>query len=164
MSTTGIHTRWIINCDWYFLASVLGNVILTVCVCVCVLTAAREGNLQLSVREVGGTIRSLCNWEHGRKCETSLRARRTLLDTFERICVRTRPVGSSSCHPFCTLVTSVLHASPFFTAVSFGLESRRWVSLNNENNQRCPIAAPLPFPLSPTSWNTGCYGFDIRDE
>lgn len=61
------------------------------------------------------------------------------------------------------LMTSVRHMSPPFTAVSFGLESQRWVSSNNENNQCIPIATPLPIPLSPTSWETGCYGFDIRD-
>lgn len=33
-----------------------------------------------------------------------------------------------------------------------------------KNNQCCPIATPLPFPLLPTSRETGCYGFEIRHE
>lgn len=70
MSATVIHARWIINCDWYFLATVLGNVIVSVCV----LATVRGENLQLSVWEVFETIRSLCNWEHKGMCEKRWRA------------------------------------------------------------------------------------------
>lgn len=47
------------------------------------LTTARGGNLQLSVREVGGTMRSLYNWEHELSCDTSSTVRRISLDAFE---------------------------------------------------------------------------------
>lgn len=46
-----------------------------------------------------------------------------------------------------TLLTSVLRLSLPFSAVSFGLESHPWVSLNNENNDGRPTTAPLPFSL-----------------
>lgn len=118
------------------------------CVLVCVLTAARGGNSQLSVREVSRTIRSLCNWEHERKCEKGWRAKRTLSDIFERKCICVCLGGgvelmSPLTHPWLLSSTSL----PLFTAVSFGLESQPWVSMNNENNQ---CSSPRhPPPLSP---------------
>lgn len=126
-------------------------------VCVCV--NRNRGNLQLSVREVGGTIRSLCNWEHEHKCEKSWRARRTLLDTFECICVCMRLGGSSSCHSFThswLLSSTLLPLSQLLVLALKVSGEFRWT-------MKTINATPLPFPLSPTSWETGCYGFDIRD-
>lgn len=56
MSRAVIHTWWIINCEWYFLASALGNVY--------VWLNCRQWR-EFAAVSPGGcwTMRSLCNWE-----------------------------------------------------------------------------------------------------
>lgn len=121
----------------------------SVCVSVCVLTATKGGNLQLSVREVGGTIRSLCNWEHERKCEKGWRARRTLLDTFERICVCVRLGGSSMCHSFTHswLLSSTLLTFSQLLVLALTVSGEfRWTM---KTISAVPLPLPSPFPSHP---------------
>lgn len=109
-----------------------------------VLTTARGGNMQLSVREVGETMRSLYNREHELNCDTSWTVRRISLDAFECECVSVCLGGGRFHVARCSLRTSVLRLPPSLNALVSALK----VSCEFHWTMKTICIVPLPLPSS----------------
>lgn len=115
--------------------------------CVSVLTTASGGNLQLSVREVRKTIRSLCNWEQEGKCEKSRSVRRITIGhiwVWVFKCVWGRSSSSHSLHTRDFCPPSVLSISQLLVLALKASGEFRWTMKTKSSAD--PLSLPSPFP------------------
>lgn len=134
-----IHRTGITSCDWYFLASAFGSV--------CVLTRSQKREfaaVRLGGRWNKNLFVKLGAW-NARVKKKKMSEGGIIGHIFAQYIIA--PGGGRGHDISCPLLTSVLHLLPPITAVSFGLESQRRVSLNNENNRHGPTTTPPPFSL-----------------